>query len=588
MNIPESGNSLPDILDETRWHMEVMLKMQVPDGRGRAGMAFHKGHDESWTGLGVEPADDTKTRILKPPTTAATLNLAATGAQSYRLWKQYDATFANKCLAAAEKAWLAAVANPAIFAPFDDSIGGGPYGDDYVGDDFYWAASELYAATGSATYLNYIKASTHYLKVPNYLEAGEENKTYGQFNWGNTAALGTLTLALVPSGLSATDVQTAKDNIAAAADFSISVQDKQGYGITIAPSEILDTGIVGYPWGSNSFVTNSCIVLAYAYDYTSNVKYLNGVTEAMDYIMGRNPNERSYITGYGDYAVKYPHHRFFANQIDSSFPLAPAGIAVGGPNSGLQDPWVKGSGWLPGEMAPQKCYMDHIESWSTNECTINWNAPVAWVAAFLSNNGNDGSGTTTTTPSSTTVVTSTATATVKPTSTATATATVKPTSTATPTATVNTATPTTTVNTSTPTPTATATIKPTSTATATATTTVATATVKPTSTATSTSSTGSYTVDYSMNDWGSGATVNVTIVNTGSTVINNWTLKFTFPGNQQISNLWCGKYTQTGTAVAITGETWNASIPVGGSASVGFNITYSSTNEKPTSFTLVY
>ncbi|QTL97152.1 cellulase [Iocasia frigidifontis] len=396
MNIPESGNGIPDILDEARYHMEVMLKMQVPEGYDRAGMVFHKGHDHKWTGLATSPAMATQlvadgeiNRILKPPTTAATLNFAATGAQAYRLWLDYDQGFANGCLAAAERAWVAAVANPAIYAPYDESVGGGPYGDDYVLDDFYWAASELYVATGKAVYRDYLQSSPHYLEVPNYLEAGEETHTVGQFNWGNTAALGTLTLALVPNDLASADIETARDNIATAADFTLNIQANQGYGITIEPSPVMDTGLVGYPWGSNSFVTNSSIVLAYAFDYTNEEKYLNGVTEAMDYMMGRNPNERVYITGYGDYPIQYPHHRFFSHQVDPSFPIAPPGITNGGPNSGLQDPWVKGSGWQPGERAPQKSFMDHIESWSTNECTINWNAPMAWVTSFLAQKGNN-------------------------------------------------------------------------------------------------------------------------------------------------------------------------------------------------------
>jgi endoglucanase len=50
----------------------------------------------------------------------------------------------------------------------------------------------------------------------------------------------------------------------------------------------------------------------------------------------------------------------------------------------MQDPWVRGSGWVKGEIAPAKCYMDHVEAWSVNECTINWNAPLAWLSAFLS------------------------------------------------------------------------------------------------------------------------------------------------------------------------------------------------------------
>jgi endoglucanase len=49
----------------------------------------------------------------------------------------------------------------------------------------------------------------------------------------------------------------------------------------------------------------------------------------------------------------------------------------------MQDPWVQGMGWKKGKIAPQKCYLDHIEAWCVNECTINWNASLAWVAGFL-------------------------------------------------------------------------------------------------------------------------------------------------------------------------------------------------------------
>ena len=62
----------------------------------------------------------------------------------------------------------------------------------------------------------------------------------------------------------------------------------------------------------------------------------------------------------------------------------------GGPNSGLQDPYVQAAG-LPG-CAPQKCFVDNIEAWSANEMAINWNAPLAWVAAFLDEKAGTGAG----------------------------------------------------------------------------------------------------------------------------------------------------------------------------------------------------
>ena len=94
--------------------MDFMLKMQVPDGKPKAGMVHHKIHDKAWTALGMWPDQDAQPRFLWPPSTAATLNLAATAAQCARIWAKLDKKFADKCLAAAEKAWAAAVANPAV------------------------------------------------------------------------------------------------------------------------------------------------------------------------------------------------------------------------------------------------------------------------------------------------------------------------------------------------------------------------------------------------------------------------------------------------------------------------------------------
>ncbi len=106
-------------------------------------------------------------------------------------------------------------------------------------------------------------------------------------------------------------------------------------------------------------------------------------------------------------------------------------------------------------------------------------------------------------------------------------------------------------------------------------------------TVTPTPGAGNYVVTYSMNDWGSGATVNITIKNNTSTAVNGWTLAWTFSGNQTITNLWSGSYTQSGTSVSVTDAGYNANIPAnGGTTNFGFNINYSGTNAKPASFTL--
>lgn len=383
MAIPENSNGNPDLLDEARWQMEWMLKMIVDSGEYE-GMVYHKAHDEKWTALGIAPADDEMKRIVKPPSTAATLNLAASAAQAARLWKGIDNAFAEQCLEAAEKCYEAAKKHPAMYAPMDESVGGGAYGDDDVTDEFYWASAELFITTDDDAYYNDMKASEFFLALPTSLDGGESVGTVGSFDWGHTGALGTMSVVLNPDCFDSSDVDTAENNIIKASEYFINLENNQGYGVPYGQSQIsYNDSDTGYIWGSNSFVTDNSIVMAYAYLLSDDTAHLDGAISGIDYILGRNAVDYSYVTGYGSHSIENPHHRYWSYQVDELFPKAPCGVMSGGPNSGMQDPWVQGSGWKKGEIAPQKCYLDHIEAWSVNECTINWNASLAWITAFV-------------------------------------------------------------------------------------------------------------------------------------------------------------------------------------------------------------
>jgi endoglucanase len=378
LNIPEKGNGVADLLDEVRWELEFELKMQVPDGERLSGMVHHKIHDKVWTALGLAPHEDPIERFLYPPSTAATLNMAANTAQAARVWRGIDNAFSDRCLAAAERAWQAAQANPALFAK-PGGVGGGPYDDDSVADEFYWAAAELFLTTKKAAYKDFATKSPFYKQVPaGAAGAGADRGIDTSMTWSNVQALGSISLAVVPNGLGA-DVDAIRRNIAATADTYLDIAKKQGYRVPFRP------GPKGYPWGSNSFVLNNLIVIALAHDFTHDAKYLNGVAGGMDYIMGRNPMDLCYVSGHGERTLEYPHHRFWSFQANNKFPKAPPGVVSGGPNSGLEDPYVQAAG-LKG-CAPEKCFADNIEAWSTNEITINWNSPLAWVSAFLDERG---------------------------------------------------------------------------------------------------------------------------------------------------------------------------------------------------------
>ncbi|KAB8145970.1 glycosyl hydrolase family 5 [Chloroflexia bacterium SDU3-3] len=361
LQIPERQNGAPDLLDEARWEMEFLLKMQVPAGQPLAGMAHHKMHDANWTGFPMRPDLDSQPRVLRPPSTAATLNLAAAAAQCARVWQPYDAAFADRCLAAAQTAWQAALAHPSVLAPASDGTGGGAYNDTDVSDEFYWAAAELFATTGEAQYHSFMAGSPHYaLKtLPNGIY------------WGAVAPLGDLSLLLAEQRLTPAERQTALASLTSYADAQLATIGGQGYPAATST----------FYWGSNSDILNRLLLVSAAYDYTGAQKYLDGVAEGFDYILGRNALNHSYVTGYGTVSSQNQHHRFWAHQTDAAYPNPAPGAISGGANSGLDDPYVQK---LLTGCKPQKCFIDHIDSYSTNEVAINWNAPLAWVAGFLS------------------------------------------------------------------------------------------------------------------------------------------------------------------------------------------------------------
>jgi endoglucanase len=191
--------------------------------------------------------------------------------------------------------------------------------------------------------------------------------------WAEVASCGSISLAVVPSRLPAADRDAIRAAVKDAADQYVAAEAAEGYRTPFTAKS--------YPWGSNAFVLNNLLVIALAGDFTGEARYADAVAVGMDYLLGRNPLDQSYLTGYGTNPLLHPHHRFFASQINPAFPPPPPGIVSGGPNSGLQDPRVKQLG-LAG-CAPERCWVDHIEAWSVNELAINWNAPLAWVAAYL-------------------------------------------------------------------------------------------------------------------------------------------------------------------------------------------------------------
>ncbi len=382
--IPENNNGVPDVLDEVRWNIEFMLGMQVPDGRmtsviignqsanennlvqtqiDAAGMAHHKLADENWTGIPTPPHQSTETRYLYPPSTSATLHLAGIGAQCARIWATIDPTFSAQCLAAATKAYDAAVANPEIYA-YDNFTGSGPYGDTNVNDEFYWAAAELFITTGDSQYQT--DRDTREASLPS------NTSIIGQaLAWPNMFLAGDLSrLAQTSSATGGSN--TPAGRIIALADEYVRQRSIEGYAMPYAEDR--------YLWGSNSDIGNRALILLTSHELTGNADYRNSAIDALDYMMGRNPLDISFVTGYGEVSAQNPHHRFWAQQANANFPGPPPGVLIGGPNNtALVDPIAQTiTGCLP-----QLCWVDDYRAFTLTEVTINWNAPLYWMSTYL-------------------------------------------------------------------------------------------------------------------------------------------------------------------------------------------------------------
>ena len=162
------------------------------------------------------------------------------------------------------------------------------------------------------------------LEISTTLVGGENNGTFSLFTWGTLNSVGSISLYvnsqdMLDKGLLTQDeVNTLKAQVLKAADSVLEVQNKSAYGIPYVGHNY-DTTVWkydaatgkgdsqtlslegGYEWGSNSMVINNSMALALAYDASKEVKYIDGVTTAMDYLMGRNPLEQGYVTGYGEH-----------------------------------------------------------------------------------------------------------------------------------------------------------------------------------------------------------------------------------------------------------------------------------------------
>lgn len=358
LNIPESGNGVPDILDEIRYELQWMLKMQYSDGG-----VFFKVTPEQFAPF-IMPQNDNSVRWVYESSSTATADFAAVMARAARVYETFDSSFSQMCLAAAESAWSYLAAHPAIVPPggFTNPPGTntGVYGDTNDQDERLWAAAELYITTGTADYHNYYQF--------NYYQQGLFNVPMW---WGDVKNLAHFTYLFGgQSGISITIQNQLNNSLISYCQGLVNERNNNGFHVLLDPGE--------YVWGSNSIVLNKAIMLILGYEKTRNAQYFNTALDQLHYILGANAHSISFVTGVGTRSPMHPHHRPSAMDfVNDPVP----GLMAGGPNEYLQDPVLADS--FDSSTPPALCYIDDQGSYASNEIAINWNAPLVFVSGYF-------------------------------------------------------------------------------------------------------------------------------------------------------------------------------------------------------------
>jgi endoglucanase len=360
LRIPESGNGTPDILNEARWNLEWMLKMQDGDGG-----AWHKQTSEHFPGF-VAPEDDLLpsevigTGAVPYKSTCATADLAAVGAIAARLYQPYDAMFAARALEAARRAWAWAEKNPNVTFNNPPGVTTGKYDDTSCKDERLWAAAELWRTTGEAAYNDYF--------LKNYAEFLPSLDSPPAENWASVGSMGLWTYALTTrKGADVSAVAAIRIRTLEAARAIVERTRANPYLTSMQAKD--------YVWGSNGVAAGYGMNLLIANLFEPDNSFVDAARDNLHYLLGRNTFSLSWVTQVGEHSFQHPHHRPSG---DGKQPGPWPGLLSGGPNASRQDAVLAA---LPKDLPPAKVYSDQLASYASNEIAINWQASLVFLLA---------------------------------------------------------------------------------------------------------------------------------------------------------------------------------------------------------------
>jgi len=351
----ERAAGMPDILAEAKFELEWFDRMQRPDGA-----LYHKVAGTSWPGMDVRPAEDTQTRYVFGLSTYGTAMGAGAFAMAARIYREFDADFADRMRENAVAADEYLRENPASSFRSDpgQNDGSGGYRKDADAAERFWAAAELLKTTGEDRYAEYVDAEL----------GGQVGSRARHVGWADANLLGKWAYYTAEAG-SDDHTETIAEELTAAGDRLASRVANEGYNVSLGSDD--------YFWGSNSAALGNGLVLLTADAVEGSETYRAAARDQVHYVLGRTPTDRGYVTGSGERDPRNPHSRLAA-----STGVNVPGNVVGGPNHDGGDPELD-SFLSEDDPAPAKSYLDVQGSWASNEPALDYAAPlIPLLAAF--------------------------------------------------------------------------------------------------------------------------------------------------------------------------------------------------------------
>ena len=342
LSLPEDGGKLPDLLRQARWGLDWLLKMQNPDGS-----VLHKVDTQPDFAWGKLPEDDPHPRAARGASSIDAGVFIGVISQAARVFAKLDKDFAKTCRAAALKSWTWLKANRDV--GHDDPY----YVDKDPAQEYLWAACEMALLDG--------KEKEVATLIP--------QQGVGLF-WLAPQALGVMSIARYGKG-PGRDAGIAA--FRSAADGYTTISRGDAYGYSAQPQ--------AYIWGSNELALNAAVVCLFAAELTGAANYRNTAQRLLDYVLGCNALDLSFVTGWGTRSTQHPYNWTMRTQ-NRLMPGWPSGGANGQPDGA--DPLL--AAVIARGTPPAKCFVDACQdngSWASNEGQTSETAALVLTAGLL-------------------------------------------------------------------------------------------------------------------------------------------------------------------------------------------------------------